>query len=135
MRLHTKCILHAAGSRYSFYCATPPGNSSRMRSLPPGIDSSAKGIKSLSISGIPGRRRWRRWRRHSLRLQALNLLRYWRYAGLQTLHRGGIRFIARCYTEAKFDEILCSIVCLLLLIRRNMKRIMVRLDDMTLSLR
>lgn len=80
MRLHTKCILRFANPRYPFYCATPSGNSPRMRGLPPGIDSSAKGIKSLSISGIPERRRRRR--RHSPRLR-----RFTQFTRLLTVSR------------------------------------------------
>lgn len=37
----------------------PRGSSRRMQGFPSGIDSGAKGIKSLSISGIPSRRRRR----------------------------------------------------------------------------
>lgn len=107
-----------------------------MRGLPPGIDSSAKGIKSLSISRIPGRRRRRR-RRRRCRRRSPRLRRsiYSVTDGKQVYKpRSEVGYVL-LRAETKFDEILCSIVCPLLLMKQDTVRIMVRLDDMTLSLR
>lgn len=82
---------------------SPSANAGALR---PGIDSGAKGIKSLSISGIPGRSPSTPGRPalHLLGAQFTPVTDSWR---VNKLGRGGI-FVLYCalYRGTKFDEIL-----------------------------
>lgn len=92
VRLHTKCILRAAGSRYPFYCAASSSGelSGEYGTFRPGIDPGAKGIKSLSISGIPRRCR----RRPRLHLQR-SIYPVTDSSQVRKLGRGGIFVLLR----------------------------------------
>lgn len=84
----------------------PRGSSLRMRGFPSGIDSGVKGIKSLSISGIPERRR----PRYIYGAQFTPLLTVRRFTNLAAV---GFSFYCALYRGEVWWNIVASFVPLL----------------------